>query len=89
MKRCPMCNKDVPETITFINNRNGNVLSICPGCAVICDLIPQPPGTHWECMYCGHTKAAPDPDEPDILICERCGEYWEDCKILVPDFGTL
>lgn len=43
------------------------------------------PGYHWECKYCDYTRGVPYPDEPDFLVCGRCGAEWEDCKILVPD----
>lgn len=43
------------------------------------------PGYHWECKYCDYTRGVPYPDEPDFIVCGRCGAEWEDCKILVPD----
>jgi len=43
------------------------------------------PGYHWECKYCDYTRGVPYPDEPDFLVCGRCGAEWEDCKILVSD----
>lgn len=42
-------------------------------------------GYHWECKYCDCTRAMPYPDEPDFLVCARCGAEWEDCKIQVPN----
>lgn len=42
-------------------------------------------GKHWECKYCDYTHGLPYPDEPDFLVCGRCGAEWEDCKILVPN----
>ena len=43
------------------------------------------PGYHWECKYCDCTMGVPYPDEPDFLVCGRCGAEWEDCKIQVPN----
>lgn len=40
-------------------------------------------GKHWGCKYCDYTKAVPYPDEPDFLVCGRCGAEWLDCKVLV------
>lgn len=42
-------------------------------------------GYHWECKYCDYTRGVPYPDEPDFLVCGRCGAEWEGCKILVDD----
>ena len=38
-----------------------------------------------QCKYCDYTRGVPYKDEPDFLVCGRCGAEWEDCKILVPD----
>jgi len=41
-------------------------------------------GKHWECKYCDYTRGVPYADEPDFIVCGRCGAEWEGCKILVP-----
>ena len=43
------------------------------------------PGYHWECKYCDYTRGVSYPDEPDFLVCGRCGAEWEDAKIQVKD----
>lgn len=43
------------------------------------------PGHHWECKYCDYTRGVPYADEPDFIVCGRCGAEWEDCKIQVQD----
>lgn len=43
------------------------------------------PGYHWECKYCDYIRGVPYPDEPDFLVCGRCGAEWEDAKIIVPN----
>lgn len=42
-------------------------------------------GKHYECKYCDCTRGIPYPDEPDFLVCARCGAEWLDCRILVAD----
>lgn len=42
-------------------------------------------GKHYECRYCDYTRGVPYKDEPDFLVCGRCGAEWEDCKMLVGD----
>lgn len=40
-------------------------------------------GYHWECKYCDCTRAVPYPDEPDFLVCARCGaEFNRDIEYL-------
>ena len=41
--------------------------------------------TRWECKYCDCTRGVPYADEPDFMVCARCGAEWEDCKMLVDD----
>lgn len=83
--KCEMCDCNTSKMIQIKNRINGRELTICRGCAVRCGFIDQPEGTHWECKYCDYTKGVPYPDEPDFLVCGRCGAEWEDCKILVDD----
>lgn len=40
---------------------------------------------HWECKYCDYHRGVPYRDEPDFLVCGRCGAEWLACKVLVPD----
>jgi len=42
-------------------------------------------GKHWECKYCDYLNSVPYSDEPDFLVCGRCGAEWLDCRVLVPN----
>lgn len=85
--KCDMCDCCTSKTVKIKNRKNGTQLNICRGCAVQNGFIKKPPGTHWECRYCDCTRGVPYADEPDFLVCARCGAEWEDCKILVDDDG--
>ncbi|MGL6199876.1 MAG: DNA-directed RNA polymerase subunit alpha C-terminal domain-containing protein [Lachnospiraceae bacterium] len=42
-------------------------------------------GKHWECKYCDYYRGVPYRDEPEFLVCGRCGAEWLDCMVLVPN----
>lgn len=83
--KCEMCSCHTSKTVIIKNRHKGNEMTICRGCAVQNGIIKKPPGTHWECRFCDYTRGVSNPDEPDFLVCGRCGAEWEDCKILVDD----
>lgn len=83
--KCGMCDCYTDKTVKIKNKLNGNEMDICRGCAVKYGFIKMLAGVHWECKYCDCTRGVPYPDEPDFLVCGRCGAEWEDCKVLVDD----
>lgn len=85
MVKCELCNTNTSKTFRIRNKITGKELDVCLSCAVRFGFIAKPFGTHWECKYCDYTRGVPYPDEPDFLVCGRCGAEWEDCKILVSD----
>lgn len=71
--KCDMCDCHTSKIVKIRNHKNGNELNICRGCAVQNGFIKKPSDTHWECKYCDCTRGVPYADEPDFMVCARCG----------------